>query len=237
MLNRAGIKTTMTTNGQEAIGILSTQRFDLVLMDIQMPEMDGYEATSVIRDPSSSVLDHSVPIIALTAHAAEGFREECLSREMDDYLSKPFSSTELMELLYKWLPLKDVPRSVTHSTSDGGGESEVRELFDAEPFFSKLFDDREEGKALLELFLESMPEDIELLGREIERGDYKSAARVAHSIKGAAGNACSYRMSGLAKELQLAAADEDKNRTAELFEELQGVYDRVKEVISAEIAG
>ncbi|MFA7620981.1 MAG: PAS domain S-box protein [Aminobacteriaceae bacterium] len=236
MLNRAGIKTTMTTNGQEAIGILSTRRFDLVLMDIQMPEMDGYEATSVIRDLSSSVLDHSVPIIALTAHAAEGFREECLSRGMDDYLSKPFSSTELMELLYKWLPLKDVPLGVTPSAPDCGGESEVRELFDAEPFFSKLFDDREEGKALLELFLELMPDDIELLGREIERRDYKSVARVAHSIKGAAGNACSTRMSSLAKKLQLAAADEDENRTAELFEELQGVYNRVREVIAAEIA-
>jgi CheY-like chemotaxis protein len=71
-------------------------------MDIQMPEMDGFEATRIIRNPGSDISDHSVPIIALTAHAMQGDREICLQSGMNDYLSKPINAAELTEKVRKW---------------------------------------------------------------------------------------------------------------------------------------
>ena len=103
MLNVYGLSTGTATNGQEALKMLSTKPFDLVLMDIQMPVMDGYEATARIRDPSSSVRAHDVPIIAMTANAMKGDREKCLRAGMEDYISKPIDPNELQALLDKWL--------------------------------------------------------------------------------------------------------------------------------------
>ncbi len=84
-----GHQADLASNGREAIANLASNAYDLVLMDIQMPEMDGLEATAVIRDPSSNVLDHQVPIVAMTAHAMQGDQERCLEGGMDDYVTKP----------------------------------------------------------------------------------------------------------------------------------------------------
>ena len=235
LLAKAGYEATLAENGREAVDILSTKRFGLVLMDIQMPVMDGYEATATIRDPSSSVLDHTVPVIALTAHAVEGFRDECLSRGMDDYLPKPFSSADLLGLLYKWLPMK-TPRAAPEPVQAGAtSTASDQDIFDADGFFSKLFNDREEGKELLELFIESVPDDLEQLQRAIEGGEYDTAAKTAHTMKGTAGNACARSMSRCAKALQLAAKEEDPERTRRLFEELLAIFDKVREAMRREM--
>jgi CheY-like chemotaxis protein len=86
---------TIANNGKEAVTILEREDFDLVLMDVQMPEMDGLEATKRIRDCSSNVMRHDIPIIAMTAHAMSGDREKCLSSGMDGYISKPVNVSEL----------------------------------------------------------------------------------------------------------------------------------------------
>ncbi|MBF0237707.1 MAG: response regulator [SAR324 cluster bacterium] len=91
-------------NGLEALKKMEITVYDLVLMDIQMPEMNGLEATKIVRDPTSLVLNHQVPIIALTAHAMTGDREKCLEAGMNDYLSKPIHPQRLSELLEKWAP-------------------------------------------------------------------------------------------------------------------------------------
>jgi two-component system sensor histidine kinase/response regulator len=103
MLNVYGLNTGTATNGREAIRMLSTKPFDLVLMDIQMPVMDGYEATARIRDPHSGVRSHDIPIIAMTANAMKGDREKCLQAGMEDYICKPIDPNELQSLLDKWL--------------------------------------------------------------------------------------------------------------------------------------
>ena len=91
-------------NGAEAIRALETIPYDLVLMDVQMPEMDGLEATRRIRNPRSNVLNRHVPIIAMTAHAMQGDRERCLEAGMDDYISKPVNPQMLVSVLKKMLP-------------------------------------------------------------------------------------------------------------------------------------
>ena len=91
------------TNGLEAVRALEILDYDLVLMDCQMPEMDGYEATAAVRNPHSKVLNHHVPIIAMTANAMREDRDNCLEAGMDDYMSKPVKKDIVSKMLEKWL--------------------------------------------------------------------------------------------------------------------------------------
>lgn len=110
-LGKLGYKCDVVSNGNQAVTALSKKPYSLVLMDCQMPEMDGYQATGEIRNPGSTVLNHKIPIIAMTANAMRGDREACIQAGMDDYLAKPVKSNELKDMLEKWLnpgePRKD----------------------------------------------------------------------------------------------------------------------------------
>jgi two-component system sensor histidine kinase/response regulator len=97
-LRRRGHTPVMVTNGREATEALLEQTVDLVLMDLQMPEMDGFEATAVVRERDRATGRHT-PIVALTAHAMQGDRQRCLDADMDGYISKPVKAVELFEVL------------------------------------------------------------------------------------------------------------------------------------------
>ena len=103
ILSKLGLSADAVANGEEAIKSLSSIPYDLVLMDVQMPVMDGWEATKVIRDPTSSVLDNKIPVIAMTAHAMQGDREKCLLAGMNGYITKPISARALIDELGKWI--------------------------------------------------------------------------------------------------------------------------------------
>jgi PAS domain S-box-containing protein len=103
ILKKLGLRADAVSNGQEALQALEAIPYDLVLMDVQMPVMDGYEATRRIRDPESAVRNHQIPIIAMTAHAMQGDREACLESGMNDYVTKPISFQALALALEKWL--------------------------------------------------------------------------------------------------------------------------------------
>ncbi|QEM66960.1 PAS domain S-box protein [Geobacter sp. FeAm09] len=103
MLNKLGYEADAVANGLDAVKALESASYDLVLMDCQMPEMNGYDATAIIRDPESSVLDHETPVIALTANAMAGERDKCIEAGMNDYLSKPVLVQDLEAVLSKWL--------------------------------------------------------------------------------------------------------------------------------------
>jgi signal transduction histidine kinase/DNA-binding response OmpR family regulator len=102
LLGKLGFKADAVANGREAVKALELINYDLVLMDCQMPDMDGFEATAMIRDPDSAVLNHAVPIIAMTANAMKGDREMCINAGMDDYITKPVKKDELAAMLEKW---------------------------------------------------------------------------------------------------------------------------------------
>ena len=109
ILEKWGYRADAVANGQEALQALEMAPYDLVLMDIQMPIMDGLEATRIIRDQNSWVLDHEIPIIAMTAHAMQGDREQCLYSGMNDYITKPVEPKELLEALIRQTTGKDQP--------------------------------------------------------------------------------------------------------------------------------
>jgi two-component system sensor histidine kinase/response regulator len=101
-LEKLGYRADVVANGQEVLHALERIPYDLVFMDCQMPEMDGFEATAVIRRPDSPVLNHDIPIIAMTAYAMKGDREKCIAAGMNDYLAKPIQAEKLAEALERW---------------------------------------------------------------------------------------------------------------------------------------
>jgi CheY-like chemotaxis protein len=103
MIAKMGYEVDLAQHGREAIERLSSARYDLILMDCQMPEMDGFEATRIIRDRASKVLDHHVPVIAMTANAFAEDRERCLAAGMNGFLSKPVNRQALADMLAKWI--------------------------------------------------------------------------------------------------------------------------------------
>lgn len=117
IIEKLGYKADVVCNGLEAVKALENVPYDLVFMDVQMPEMDGFEATRIIRDPSSAVLNHNAVIIALTAHAMEGDRERCLAAGMDDYVTKPVQPQQLKMALERWVSDKGA-QSGTHDSKE-----------------------------------------------------------------------------------------------------------------------
>jgi CheY-like chemotaxis protein len=124
VLQSKGYQPDTVVNGLQAVEALKSKPYDLVLMDVQMPEMDGYEATRAIRDPASNVLDSTIPIIAMTAHAMKGDRELCLEAGMDDYISKPIQRDELFTVIERQLARSpgdsgpDLPAGTTVAEDD-----------------------------------------------------------------------------------------------------------------------
>jgi len=142
----------VATNGEEAINSLSQIEYDLVFMDCQMPLMDGYQATTLIRNPKSSVLNHSIPVIAMTANAMAGDREKCLNAGMDDYITKPISNEKLSEALEKWNGRQSDRAGVAESseTLSLSSDNSQFENLDAEEINDILFE-QELDSALMDI--------------------------------------------------------------------------------------
>jgi CheY-like chemotaxis protein len=121
ILKKLGLRVDPVANGAEAVKALETLPYDLVLMDMQMPEMDGLEATRAIRNPLSAVRDHQIPIIAMTANAMQDDRRLCIEAGMNDYVAKPISPQALLDVLEKWLPRESAP--ATNPTTLHPGEA------------------------------------------------------------------------------------------------------------------
>jgi len=119
ILKKLGLRADAVANGAEAVKALETLPYDLVLMDVQMPEMNGFEATRQIRNPQSAVRNHRIPVIAMTAGAMQGDREKCLEAGMNDYVSKPIFPQALAEALDKWLPREAAPAPKQAAGSPG----------------------------------------------------------------------------------------------------------------------
>ncbi len=181
-LEKLGYRADAVVDGSEAVKALEKTAYDLVLMDCQMPKMDGFEATEVIRDVKSAVRNHKIPVIAMTAHAMKGDREKCIEAGMDDYLTKPVNPKALAEMIEKWL---DGKSAVSQSSEPADGTTPAENIFDKAGLIERLMDDEELVKEVIEGFLEDIPHRIAALKEALERGDTPVVQRQAHTIKGA----------------------------------------------------
>ncbi|MDX1692890.1 MAG: ATP-binding protein [Ketobacteraceae bacterium] len=183
------IVTEVATNGQEAIGKLQNlsaeDYYDLILMDCQMPEMDGFTATAKIRAGVAGERFRAIPIIAMTANAMEGDRDRCLAAGMNDYLAKPVDITLLEQKLAYWSNSEEMQAAPT----DIEGPDHVHDLvWDREAALKRLRWKEERLEALVDLFMESAEDTFSALVSRIERGAIEEASGLAHKMKGSAGN-------------------------------------------------
>jgi CheY-like chemotaxis protein/HPt (histidine-containing phosphotransfer) domain-containing protein len=240
ILKRLGLSADAVANGAEAVRALETIPYDLVLMDVQMPVMDGLKATGMIRDPLSAVLNHRIPIIAMTAHAMRGDREKCLEAGMNDYVSKPVSPHSLAEVLEKWLPGETADatmqaQGMPEETDPVSGKGEDAPVFDRAGMMTRLMDDEELARAVVEGFLADIPRQIGMLRGYLEAGDAPGGERQAHSIKGASANVGGERMREVAVEIEKAARGGDLDAVRARMARLETEFDRLKREMSKDL--
>ena len=202
MLEKLGYRPDLVENGQEALAALDTGTYDAVLMDCQMPVMDGFEATAAIRRLEAAgkryVSAGHLPIIAVTANAMQGDRERCLAAGMDAYLAKPIKLEDVRTTLARWVmspASEDEGKSVAKSLdpiSDG------RSIFDPSQMLQNIGGDEELLIQLVDLFLERQADMMSQIRQALSLGDTVTVERAAHTLKGTAGNLC-------APEVALAA--------------------------------
>ena len=224
MLSRHGYRADVVSNGREAVRALELVDYDLVLMDCQMPEMDGFDATAAIRDPDSKVLNRAVTIIAMTANAMAGDREKCLSVGMNDYLSKPVKKETLAAIFERWLQ----PGAAKHRSSDirkelanSGAIATDGALFDKAELLNNQDGDEGFVDSLLADALREIAKGVAELKESCTGGAAREICLQSHTIKGMAAYLCTPALRGIALKIERAGAAGDLNAARELVPELE----------------
>ena len=216
LLAEWGITFEIVPNGIEALAALRRQPFDLVLMDIQMPEMDGYTATALIRQEWGG----SIPVIAMTAHAMASEREKCLSYGMNDFLSKPIQENDLHDMIARW-----APRAEEISLSPPGKKM-VNLNYLVEMSKGKTAFIRE----MAELFLQQAPKEMATMEEALASEDLDQLRRSAHSMKSTAG------FMGLAASVGEPLHELEEAAAARRLEESRELFLRIKPLVHAALA-
>ena len=235
ILKKLGLTADAVANGWETIMSLKTLPYDLVLMDVQMPEMDGLEATKQIRGPQSSILNRNIPIIAMTAHAMQGDKELCLAAGMNDYVSKPISPKVLAKTLERWLPryVTDFRGQESLISAQIVKDSKItsRVIFDRAALMERLMGDEGLAEEVVGIFLDDTPQKIQALKRYIETGDAIRGGLEAHSIRGSAATVGGGVLWGLASELEQACKTGGVDSIKTRLVELDAAFEQLKQII------
>ncbi len=215
LLKKMGHEVEVAENGLQALAALEKQSFDLVIMDVQMPEMDGFEATAEIRRRERERGGH-LPIVAMTAHAMKGDRERCLAAGMDAYITKPVQRRDLYEAIEK--VMADSAASRREASPKAVQQSPIKkreEPFDYAAALDRLEGDQRLLAELATLFLGGVPGQLAALRKAIDERDAKTVQEVAHSLKGEVGNfaapsafEAALRLETLGRENNFAPMDE-----------------------------
>ena len=227
ILQKAGYPVDLARNGAEAVQAFKFRKYNLVFMDVQMPEIDGLEATQLIRKYEAG--ESHVPIIAMTAHAMKGDRERCLEAGMDDYLSKPLVSKEVLKKIEDWANIdafEVVPTGKLLETEKENGKGNAIP-FDIDKALNQLGIDRGFLNELLQDFQRDLNYKFDQLNDALQVGDFEKISDLAHNVKGAAATLCADETSKLAKALEIQA----KNGELLKCQQLVGLIGQQKDKI------
>ncbi|ASQ91225.1 hypothetical protein CHL67_10155 [Prosthecochloris sp. GSB1] len=222
MLQKEGFDADMVCNGAEALQAMQNVSYDLVFMDCQMPEMDGYETTKLLRQGKDGVRNPDVPVIAITANALKGDREKCLRAGMDEYIAKPVRKAEIVNVLSKFLDNGAFSaETVTNTNSKSLISMENSSIFQEEEMLERLQYDREVARMIIENFLEDVPRQFGRLQTAVREQSVEEAHLAAHSIKGAALMIGGSLLSKVAFEIEAAAKAKNLRHAGELLAEME----------------
>jgi CheY-like chemotaxis protein/HPt (histidine-containing phosphotransfer) domain-containing protein len=234
MLQARGYTVDVVNNGREALEALARADYDAILMDCQMPEMDGFEATAQIRAREGSA--RHTPIIALTAHALRGEREKCLAAGMDDYLAKPLTPDALYATLRRWLP------TARATVTEARVAPEVSPMDETEPILNlrvlenfrqlQISGEPDLLHQLIDLYLADVPERLNVLRQALAQGDAARLAQTAHSLKGSSANIGAQRVARVCLELERCGKANDLSAAAEHLATLEQELERARQALS-----
>ena len=211
-LHMLGYAASAVENGADAVKAVESGDYDLVLMDCQMPVMDGFEATLHIRGSDRP----EIPIVAITADAMPADRDRCLKGGMNDYLAKPVELQRLAGMLAKWLPASPGP-VVAPAPAEHAEEPRMACAFNKEALLGRLMGDRRLAGAIVSSFLADCPSQLSVLDRKVAAADSPGVRSQAHALKGGAATVAAEELSALAAALEQAGTAGEWERCAELL--------------------
>ena len=233
LLERMGYRADVVANGLEALKALETIPYTLVLMDVQMPEMDGIEATLQIRNGKWLIQNPDIPIIALTAHAMKRDREKFIEAGMNDYLAKPIEPDELAKSISRWAPANDGTPEIRTSKKSLKPEAG----FDRTALLERLGGNKKLYQEVVTLFLQDVPGQISSLQEAINSGDVTKAQNQAHTLKGASGNVGAVGLQKVAFQIEKACKGGNLKDAVEMLEMINVEFGELKHIIAPQKGG
>jgi CheY-like chemotaxis protein len=220
-LERAKHKVTVANNGLEALDELKNANFDIILMDVEMPQMDGLEAASLIRAGKCGENKKNIPIIAMTAHSLPEYREKVLKSGMNDFVTKPIDLALLNRILAKILPNSSNQSEQKQAIVDNSQKTINKIIrFNKEKAIDKLGDDIDLFKEFCQMFVDEIPEITEQLKNVVNKKDSEEIRKKAHYLKGSAAMIGLDIISGLSAKLESSGKEKTLENTEKLLEEL-----------------
>jgi len=218
LLTQYGHAVTTVENGAQALEAVKEHPFDLVLMDVQMPIMDGITATRAIRDPNSGALDPNLPIVAITAHALKGDRERFLEAGMNDYIAKPVNMEAFYSTISRVIQGRPAPAD---EPAPENGEKKTGSPFDRATALEMLGGRTDLMERMDEIFLRDAPRELEELKQRLHEKDWDEAKRLAHSIKGSARTIGAVRVGAQAEQVEFFCKQKDRESSDNKLKNLE----------------
>ena len=232
LLEKCGHAVTVANHGGEALEAMSRKKFDVVLMDVQMPEVDGFEATRRIRE-IEAVSGQRTPIVAMTAHAMTGDRDRCLAGGMDDYLSKPVQREELFRVL-AWVESQQAPSVIeTPLPASLRATPPAAQSFDRAAALERLGGDEDLFAEVAGLFCSDGPPLLGEIRSAVAVGDAAGVKRAAHGLKGAAGYVGGTAAAQAARRLEVIGTEGELSLARGALEMLESEVDRLVSDLTA----
>ena len=225
LLEKMGHIVSVAQNGKEVVKALDEQAFHLILMDVQMPEIDGLQATRLIRNQEKGT-DHHVPIVAMTAHAMKGDKERCLDAGMDGYVSKPINAEELFEVIEKLMEAMRADEGASDTRLGGY-------ILDEDELFAHVDGDKELLDELIDLFQEDYPVLLSQLHDAIQQRDWATMRDAAHAIKGSVANFAANTAVETAQKLEKMEIGDDARHVEETASRLEKELQRLGRILES----
>ncbi len=239
MLVKLGVQVEIAANGEEALALLAAKHFDLVLMDCQMPVMDGYQATEAIRRGQADS-PQRLPIIAMTANSMEGDRDKCLEAGMDDYLSKPYTPAQLETMLARWLtpPTHDPAAANNLATADAAAAEESERAINLQFLqqFQELDPSGDLVKKIMQIFLDTAGDALRQIEQAVAAGDADGLRRCAHTLKSSSANVGAETLSKVFRQLEALGKEGSLEEAKSLLGEMRQAYEHAARDIRALLA-
>jgi two-component system, sensor histidine kinase and response regulator len=250
MLESLGCRVDIAGNGREALSLLESTKYDLILMDCQMPLMNGWEATMKIRENENPNIA-GIAVVALTAHIKEGDREECLAAGMDDYLSKPFRLYELSDMVERWAgrgttlveragnsdkeESRRPPGAASEAPADrmeGSGCIECGVLENLKSTFGACGQDMLAG--VIRIYISDSPALLDRMGKALQNGDSNDMFKAAHALKSSSANLGANGLAGLCASVEDIARMGSTEGSESIIVRIHAEYEKVRVALEGE---